>query len=64
MDYLFGSILKITLALFHSSVCRGGSHILFGIVVALRPFMNPKIIKKRPKKFTRHQSDSYVKIKC
>ncbi|XP_033022496.1 60S ribosomal protein L32-like [Lacerta agilis] len=32
-------------------------------MLALRPLIKPKIIKKRTKKFIRHQSDCHVRIK-
>uniref|UniRef100_A0A8C7TA68 60S ribosomal protein L32 n=1 Tax=Oncorhynchus mykiss TaxID=8022 RepID=A0A8C7TA68_ONCMY len=32
-------------------------------MAALRPLKRPKIVKKRVKKFIRHQSDRYVKVK-
>jgi len=37
--------------------------IFVGIMAALRPLTKPNIVKKRTKKFIRHQSDRYVKIR-
>lgn len=50
-------------ALFLGAACGGGGHLLLGVMAALRPLVKPKIVKKKTKKFIRHQSDQYVKIK-
>lgn len=42
--------------------CGGGSSQLLGVMAALRPLVEPKVFKKRTKKFIGHQSDRYVKL--
>lgn len=55
-------ILK-NLIMLPRGIRRGGCHPFCGIMAALQPLVKPTIVKKRIKKFLRHQSDSYVKIK-
>nr|XP_035926843.1 60S ribosomal protein L32-like [Halichoerus grypus] len=46
--------------LFLAAACRGGSHLLFGIIATLRTLVKLKIVKKRTEKFIQHQLDQYV----
>ena len=48
---------------FLSSAYGGGSYFLLGIIASLRPLVKLEMFKKRTKKFIRHPSDWYVKIK-
>lgn len=42
---------------------QNSCHLFWGFMAALWPLVKPKIIKRRAKKFTRHQSDWYMNIK-
>ncbi|KAL5107249.1 60S ribosomal protein L32 [Taenia crassiceps] len=39
-----------------------GAHSSWLFIMALKPLPHPKIVKKHPKKWHRHQSDRYVRL--
>ncbi|KAK2907183.1 hypothetical protein Q8A67_006168 [Cirrhinus molitorella] len=59
-DIISRASLRHFLLFFRTVFGRGRPN---AIMTQLRPIRRPKIVKKRTKKFIRHQSDRYVKIK-
>lgn len=48
--------------LFLGAAYIGGSHLLLGIMAALRPLVKPKITRKRTKKFIQHSQTHMSKL--